>query len=452
MNMSIKPQAGPQTQFLSSQADIVIYGGARGGGKTYGALMEPLRHVNVPGFSAVLFRRTFPELTNAGGAWPKAADLYPAAGGISTESKLQYDFPSSATIAFRHMKEEKHKYAWQGLQVCLLLFEELTHFSETQIIFMLGSNRSTCGVRPYLRATCNPDADSWVKRLVEPYLAEDGYANLDEIGKIRYITVIDNQFTFVDEDWRDAYGNKAKTFTFINADVWDNQILLKADPQYLANLAAQNEVDRERFLGVKGRGGNWKTRAEAGKVFKSQWFRILDRVESGAEYIRFWDLAATEVQQKGDDPDWTVGTLMQKSGDRYVVLDVERQRLSPGEVDRLMVATAARDGHSVPVRWFRDPGQAGIYQDRALRKLLSGFDAAGVVDQMGKKLRVNPLSAAVERGEVQFRRGDWNQVLINECVGFPDAAHDDIPDSVSGAYNQLSGAYGKGFRSSEART
>jgi hypothetical protein len=60
----IRPQAGPQEQFLSSSADIVIYGGAAGGGKTYGLLLEPLRHVLYPFFRAVIFRRTFPQITN----------------------------------------------------------------------------------------------------------------------------------------------------------------------------------------------------------------------------------------------------------------------------------------------------------------------------------------------------------------------------------------------------
>ena len=55
----IKPQAGPQEQFLASPADIAIYGGAAGSGKTWGVLMEPLRHVtNTPDFYAVFFRRS----------------------------------------------------------------------------------------------------------------------------------------------------------------------------------------------------------------------------------------------------------------------------------------------------------------------------------------------------------------------------------------------------------
>ena len=51
----IAPQPGPQSAFLRSDADIAIYGGAAGGGKTYALLLEALRNVDVPGFGAVIF-------------------------------------------------------------------------------------------------------------------------------------------------------------------------------------------------------------------------------------------------------------------------------------------------------------------------------------------------------------------------------------------------------------
>ena len=56
----IRPQAGPQEAFLASSADIAIFGGAAGCGKTFALLMEPLRHIHVPGFGAVVFRRSMP--------------------------------------------------------------------------------------------------------------------------------------------------------------------------------------------------------------------------------------------------------------------------------------------------------------------------------------------------------------------------------------------------------
>src|SRR6266404_7067249 len=79
---TISAQPGPQTAFLQTAADICIYGGAAGGGKTVGLILEPLRHVGrVPGFTAVFFRRTTPQITNPGGLWDESLNFYPRLGG-----------------------------------------------------------------------------------------------------------------------------------------------------------------------------------------------------------------------------------------------------------------------------------------------------------------------------------------------------------------------------------
>src|SRR5215471_15024257 len=70
---TISGQPGPQTEFLRTPADICVYGGAAGGGKTVGLILEPLRHVSrVANFRAVFFRRTMPQITNPGALWDEA--------------------------------------------------------------------------------------------------------------------------------------------------------------------------------------------------------------------------------------------------------------------------------------------------------------------------------------------------------------------------------------------
>src|ERR1700709_1584215 len=131
---SLKPQEGPQEAFLATCADIALYGGAAGGGKTWALLLEPLRHVGTPDFGAVIFRRNSKQVRNEGGLWDESAKLYPLVGAKPQESILQWKFPSGAKLKFDHLEHEKNKYDWQGSQIPLIGFDELTHFSKSQFL------------------------------------------------------------------------------------------------------------------------------------------------------------------------------------------------------------------------------------------------------------------------------------------------------------------------------
>jgi len=146
---TIAPQTGPQTDFLRTPADICIYGGAAGGGKTVGLILEPLRHVSrVPGFTAVFFRRTTPQITNPGGLWDESVNFYPRLGGTPHHRAHEWRWPRAGKIKFSHLQFDATVFDWQGAQITLICFDELTLFTAHQFFYMVSRNRSTCGVRP----------------------------------------------------------------------------------------------------------------------------------------------------------------------------------------------------------------------------------------------------------------------------------------------------------------
>lgn len=277
MSVEIRPQEGPQELFLSSSADIAIYGGAAGGGKSWAILIEALRHVlHNPEFYAVYFRRNTVQIRNPGGLWDESMKLYGLAGGKPLSSPLEWIFPQGGRVKFAHLEHDSTVMEWQGSAIPLICYDELTHFSSSQFWYMLSRNRSMCGVRPYIRATTNPDTDSWVAKLIAWWInQETGYPIMERAGVVRWFARINDELVWADhkDEITDKYGEKfmPKSLTFIPATINDNKKLLAADPGYMANLLSLDTVQRERLLG-----GNWKIRQSIDGMFDEQWLKYCD--------------------------------------------------------------------------------------------------------------------------------------------------------------------------------
>ena len=170
----IKPQPGPQTQFCSCSADVAFYGGSAGGGKSFALLLDPLYHIDNPQFGAVIFRRTTKQITSEGSLWDVASDLYTSINGRMLQSpSLNCQFPSGMKVTFAHMEYEKNRFDWQGSRIAWIGFDELTHFTWKQFIYMFSRGRSSSGVPGKIRGTCNPDPDSWVRRFIDWWIGVD---------------------------------------------------------------------------------------------------------------------------------------------------------------------------------------------------------------------------------------------------------------------------------------
>src|SRR5215475_5494909 len=151
----IEPQPGPQETFLGSDADIVLYGGAAGSGKTYALLLEAMRYAaTVPFFDSVMFRRTTVEIRRPGGLWAESLKLYPYANGIPVAHNLLWRWPGYGTVKLAHLEHEADIFAWHGSQVPCICFDELTTFLRSQFFYLLSRNRGLTNVRPYIRASC----------------------------------------------------------------------------------------------------------------------------------------------------------------------------------------------------------------------------------------------------------------------------------------------------------
>lgn len=450
----LRPQPGPQEAFLSTPADICIYGGGAGGGKTFGLLLEPLRHVGNPRFNAVVFRRTSPQIRNPGGLWDASMAVYPLLGAKPHQSVLEWVFRSGATLKFAHMQYEQNKLDWQGTEIVLLCFDELTHFSETQFFYMLSRNRSTCGVRPYVRATTNPDADSWVAAFIAWWIDQDtGFPIPERAGRLRYMTRRDGQLAWSDSpedlvalcpglDSRDI-----KSVTFVPATLEDNPVLVAKDPGYRANLMALPLVERQRLLG-----GNWKVRDAAGKLFNRGWFAVVGAAPAGGEDCRFWDFAGTEKKLKGPDPDYTAGVKIRKVKGAYYVLHCVAAQQGPAALETLFVnttkqdaAASARSGAAYRARWELEGGSAAIRDNLRLVQMLAGFDARGVRPKGDKVTRAKGLAAQAEAGNVSLVEGEWNEAWLAHMHGQPDLPHDDIMDASDGAFEDLCGVTRMGW-------
>lgn len=453
MPQILKPQEGPQTAFMSTPASICIYGGAAGGGKSFGLLLSALRYKNVPGFGCTIFRRNFNQIFSQGGLWDESLKIYQGIRGAQPQMSLgrwkfcNKDGEIVSTVKFAHIEREDELNKWQGSQICEIGFDELTHFSEKTFFYMLSRNRSTCGVTPFVRATCNPDADSWVAKFIDWWIdPHTGYPIPERSGKLRWFIRRNEQLFWAStkEELWERFNLKTaeekaepRSVTFIMSRLQDNQELLKVNPQYLANLKALSQIERERLLH-----GNWKIKAAAGLFFKrTQIGDILENVPADVvQWVRCWDLAATEKTETGD-PAYTAGVLIGKrKNGRYIIADVVNKQMSASDVRQTIKHTAQMDRATygrVRTRLPKDPGQAGKEQAESYIKFLAGFDVVAVPETGSKEARAEPMAAQWQAGNFDIVAGPWNEDYLIQLENFPDGKFKDMVDASANGFAEI---------------
>lgn len=386
-----KPTAR-QEVFLVEPAREALYGGAAGGGKSDALLMAALMYVDVPGYAAILFRRTFSDLALPGALMDRAHEWLQGTDAIWSERDKTWRFPSGATLTFGYLEHENDKYRYQGAEFQFLGFDELTQFTETQYRYLLSRLRRLVGVEIPLRvrSASNPGGEGheWVLRR---FIVEG-----EEGGR-----------------------------PFVPAKLRDNPHL--DVEEYTKSLDELDPVTRAQLLE-----GDWRV-LPRGPMFDRAWFQIVDEAPAACRWVRYWDLAATEAK-KGKDPDWTAGAKVSCLDGIYYIADVRRKRGTPGDIEDLVRQTAELDGKNVPVIIEQEPGSSGVNTiDHYRRKVLVGWACIGDRKTGSKVELARPLSSAAQAGNVKLVRGPWVGEFLDEIHPFPmPGVHDDQVDAASG--------------------
>ncbi len=228
-NIVFEPNEGPQTQFLAASEREVFYGGARGGGKSYAMLVDPLRYCHKQNHRALLLRRSMPELRDM---INHSQRLYGKAfpGAKWREQEKEWRFPSGARIEFGYAENLTDVLRYQGQSYTWIGIDELPQYPTPEIYnFLRSSLRSVDPEIPvFMRATGNPGniGSLWVKEM---------FVDPTEPNK-PFDVIIDT-----------SVGQKKITRRFIPAKLQDNPYLTQTD-DYLVMLSSLPEVQRKQFL------------------------------------------------------------------------------------------------------------------------------------------------------------------------------------------------------------
>ena len=224
-----KPNTGPQTQFLAASEREVFYGGARGGGKSYAMLVDPLRYCHRATHRALLIRRTMPELRDL---INHSQRLYSRAfpGAKWREQEKEWQFPSGAKIEFGYAENMTDVLRYQGQSYTWIGIDELPQYPTPDIYnFLRSSLRSVDPEIPvFMRATGNPGnvGSQWVREMfVNPSTPNKKF-------DVKISTPV---------------GVRKISRRFIPAKLQDNPYLMQTDDYYIM-LASLPETQKRQFL------------------------------------------------------------------------------------------------------------------------------------------------------------------------------------------------------------
>lgn len=401
------PQDGPQTLLLTCPIEDILYGGARGGGKTDGFLGKWASRWRAYGnnMRGIFVRRTYDELDEV---IARSMELYPALGAEYLAGKRTWYFPGGARLKMRSLQRDQDASKFQGHSYTDIYIDESGNFpSPAPLDKLRATLRNTSGIPPSFNQSANPGGPGheWIKkRYVDPAPAG--------------LQVIE--------------GDEGDNRIYIPSRLTDNRLLTDNDKGYHKRLRQSGPA----WLVQAWLNGDWNATPEGGLV-KAAWFGRYDApLVHYRRIIQSWDTGIKD----GDANDPSVCTTWGEHPTGYDLLHVYRKRMIYPELKRAALSMANS--------WLPD---AVLIEDKASgQSLIQDLKATSrlpviPIEPEGKKIdRLVGVSGMIEAGLVRLpESASWLLDFELEVTIFPLAAHDDQVDSTSQFLNWARGNTGR---------
>jgi len=391
------PQPGPQTAALACPVADLLFGGARGGGKTHFLLGDWLKHQALYGAAAkgILLRRTYAELDEV---QAQAQEMFPAAGAVYRAGRQEWQFPSGARLKLRYLGRDADAQHYQGHSYTWIAVDEAGNFASPDPIDKLRATlRSKTGVPAMLRLTANPGGPGhgWLKkRYVDP--APPMVPHFDPLTGTQRV--------------------------FIPSLLTDNALLMRNDPTYAQRIRASGPA----WLVAAWLNGDWNASPDGGIVL-SQWFRRYLRVPPEAHMVvHSWDTAQKSAQI--NDPSCLTSWRVGHGAPGAYLAEVFTKRLEYPALRKAVMDWAARDRPNAILIEDKASGTSLIQDLRGSTTL----PIIPVEPEGDKATRMFGETGAFEAGRVFFpESAPWLLDYELELTIFPLAPHDDQVDSTS---------------------
>ena len=422
-------------------------------------LLKFLTYIDQPELRACVFRRVRRELFAPGGMVDESQKIYPLYGGVWYAQAAKWVFPSGAVIQFAVIPDDKALSTWLGSALTHILLDEAADgWTEKQFLFLLTRMRSAT-FKGKLQAVLagNPNANSFLFNYVEPLLDPQTGVPREGVEKIiRWFVVHDDKVKWGDtpEELYQCYGQGKtlgkdflpKSFRMIPLSVFQNTVLLKNNPEYIANLMTQPRANQLRFLH-----GSWSAVPDAGTYWKSTWAEEnvinLADIPEDCIWARAYDFGSSAPSTALPNPDWSASALIgySKRTGMYYVKEVWRDRLNMPDLIEEIIKTAFRDGiEDCKIYIPKDPGAAGTFASQFIVKQLAERGVpVKLIPTTGHRSKLSkflPFCSVCEIGHVKWVRAPWNEVCFRELSIFQGGDRinkDDQVDAISDTFMQL---------------